>query len=735
MNRWEKNALRALVTLYVLAFATFAIGRHNRFNSSALDLGIQDNVLWNTINGRPFQSAIETPHYLGDHVTLTIPLFSLLYLVREDVRIVLLAQTLFLAAGAFPLAWLAAKKIRWSGAGFAAAMAYLLYPPLGFINRFDFHPEAAVVPLLLFAFWCFEEKKTGWGYILTLLALVSKESYGLVIGTWGLSLVVFDRKLWRRGLFFAVLGFGWSGVALFHIIPYFRGGASDTLTRYKDLGETPGQILTTLATHPGQTLELLLGSVARRQYLWRLLWPLAGLSLLCPRLLIVILPVLGYNLLSGNVSQHSIYYQYNGPAIPWLFVSAILGASALKEGNRFPFNRISVGLRPNLARGWFFLLPFTCLLAFVIHNPFTTRIAPPYFEVGGWQSVGNEAQIREAAGRIPPAASLSTTMALLPHFSHRQNIYLAWGGAALGTDYVLFNLYDERWNTPRSDYDRWLREAREKEQSRVIYFKNGIVLLEHPRMREDREASLDGYFARESENRSVTSAVALRVDPDTGALWGLLRSGSVFDASGGKRVATFDSPGGFVAFDAIPGGGMLALGEMGSVFARGPVELSGDPWRLQRIFTDIEATPDGKGYYILDCFGRVHTFGTARYQGDDFGREDAGAAIDLALTPDGKGYAILRSFGPVTTFGHLSLRDAYQPFGWNIARAIRLTGNDSGYLLDGFGGIHSRGGAPRWVYPGYAPVDRLVDLAIDLEGRIWVMDREGNIHPAHRAGE
>jgi uncharacterized membrane protein len=170
MNRWEKYALRALIALYVLAFAAFAIGRHNRFNSSALDLGIQDNVLWNTLHGRLFQSAIETPHYLGDHVTLTIPRFSLLYLVREDVRIVLLAQTLFLAAGAFPLAWLAAKRLRWRWAGPAAAMAYLLYPPLGFINRFDFHPEAAVVPLLLFAFWCFEEKRTVWGYLLTLFS-------------------------------------------------------------------------------------------------------------------------------------------------------------------------------------------------------------------------------------------------------------------------------------------------------------------------------------------------------------------------------------------------------------------------------------------------------------------------------------------------------------------------------------------------------------------------------------
>jgi hypothetical protein len=326
-------------------------------------------------------------------------------------------------------------------------------------------------------------------------------------------------------------------------------------------------------------------------------------------------------------------------------------------------------------------------------------------------------------------------MALLPHFSHRQNIYLAWGGAALGADYLLFNLYDERWDTPRSDYDKWLREARDKEQSRVIFFENGVLLLEHPRMREDREASLDGYLAREAENRSATSAVALRVDPDTGALWAFLRSGAVFDAASGKSVAAFGLPGDFTAFDVASGGGMLALGEMGKVFTRGSVESSGDPRRFQRIFTDLEATPDGKGYYILDCFGRVHPFGTARYQGDDFGREDAGAAIDLALTPDGKGYAILRSFGPVATFGNLSLHDALQPFGWDIARAIRLTGNDSGYLLDGFGGIHSLGGAPRWVYPGYAPVDRLVDLAIDLEGRIWVMDREGRVHPAQRAGE
>ena len=110
--------------------------------------------------------------------------------------------------------------------------------------------------------------------------------------------------------------------------------------------------------------------------------------------------------------------------------------------------------------------------------------------------------------------------------------------------------------------------------------------------------------------------------------------------------------------------------------------------------------------------------------------------MDLELTPDGQGYAILRSFGNIVSFGNVHLENStYQPFGWDIARALLLTGNDQGYLLDGFGGIHTLGSGPKYRCEEYGEPDRMVDLEMDREGNLWLLDREGRVYSARPVKE
>jgi len=709
MSRLELLWVKTFVAIFIIVLSVYAIGRHNRFNSSALDLGIQDNVLWNTIHGRPFASSIETPNYLGDHVTLTIPLFSLLYLIWENVRIVLIAQVVLLALGAFPLSTLAAEKLKRPGSGPAVALAYLLYPPLAFICRFDFHPEVAVLPLFLFAVLCFERKKNAWGYLLTFLALVSKEQIGMVIGFWGISLWAFEKN-WRRGLLFIILGFGWSWIALFQIIPHFRGTPSDTLDRYSELSVGSGELL----------------------YLWQLLWPLAGLCFLCPRLFLVAVPVLAYNLLSENVNQHCLFYQYNAPAIPWLFLGAIEGLAWLQSRTFRTRN-----FKP-VARYWLWALPLCCALAFVHYKPFTAKIRPPHFEVYGWEEVDNAAQIQEAAAMIPPDAELTTTMALLPHFSHRRGIFLWWQGAYFDSEYLLGNLYDHRWWTlSRNQYLDGLRKAIDEHGHKVIYFRNGVVLTAKSSPRKDRTQEVRQFldFSR------VTGplAVDLEWDPRGDLLRTFYNTGwplkdpfapnKGFDNSGRSNL--------YVAYEFLPRGKgkALALLETGRVKSWAGAERYGDARGILPIFADIELSADHQGYYLLDHFGRVHAFGSARHLGDDREQDDSGRAIDLELTPGGKGYLILRSHGRVASFGDARLNSPRSLFGWDIARDLCLTGTDSGYILDGFGGIHSLGNAPPLRCDAYCEEDRMVDLEFDPQGRAYLLDRDGKLYPVRPAEE
>ncbi len=80
----------------------------------------------------------------------------------------------------------------------------------------------------------------------------------------------------------------------------------------------------------------------------------------------------------------------------------------------------------------------------------------------------------------------------------------------------------------------------------------------------------------------------------------------------------------------------------------------------------LEPTPDGRGAWILDETGAVHTLGTAPHAGDLSG-QDAVSVVDLQTTTSGTGYWIASSGGGVASFGDAGTFP--QP-----SRAARLVG-------------------------------------------------------------
>jgi uncharacterized membrane protein len=436
-----------LALIGVLVFSGFAITRHERLNSSTYDLGIKDQVIWNTSQGRWFASSVEVTHYLGDHVQLIFLPLALLYRLWPDVRLLLVIQAAGLAAGVLPLYWLALRRLGNRGLALAFSFLYLCYPALGFINRFGFHAVSFSIPLFLFAYWSLESQRPRLATLFVLLALCCREEVGLTVSALGVYVLLARRgKKW--GALWALAGVAWSLIAMFVVIPAFRGTASDTLGRYGWLGDSPVAMLHTLLTRPGYVIDhQFVAAPFRWQFLLRLLLPLGFLSLLNPSVLAIGLPSLAYNLLSKAPPQSSIYFQYVSPAIPFLFLAALEGMGWLNgrigtSSARRRWQRVLVLL---LATGTF--------SALVLDNPFSKPIDEPYFEVYAWEQKVDREAFERVAQHVPADASLSTMMAYGPHLSHRQQLYLFYDKGARGqqvfrfpqTDYLLLNLDDLRW--------------------------------------------------------------------------------------------------------------------------------------------------------------------------------------------------------------------------------------------------------------------------------------------------
>ncbi len=222
--------------------------RYNTFKATAFDLGNMDQVLWNTIHGRPFQFTNQGSDFYGPptrlaiHVEPIILPLSLLYLFHADARLLLVFQTLMIAAGGWPIYVLTRKYIPTLPLlASAMVLAYYLMPALLSVNLFDFHPVSLATPFLLYAILAIEYKRYGWFLLACVLAASCKEDVPFAVALLGV-LVIWKYKLPRLGVLLLCSGIAWGLIAFLVVIPHFYPGAvhSNYWYRYESLGSSPG---------------------------------------------------------------------------------------------------------------------------------------------------------------------------------------------------------------------------------------------------------------------------------------------------------------------------------------------------------------------------------------------------------------------------------------------------------------------------------------------------------------
>ncbi|MCP4362075.1 MAG: DUF2079 domain-containing protein [Chloroflexi bacterium] len=473
--RW----LLLMVGIWAIVLASYAILRHERMNSSVYDFGIKSQVIWNTAHGRWFASSIEVTQYLGDHFQLIFLPLAGLYRLWPNPNALLLVQSLLLALAAVPIYRIASRHLHSQKLALAFAAAYLLYPTVGFINRFDFHPITFVVFFFLIALDLLETDHPWWASFFIFLALITREEIGLTIFALGL-FVIFIEKRPRLGAVWAIVGLLYSILILFAIMPAFRGGTTDSMLRYAWLGDGPVEMAQTLLTRPAFILGRLLGDPVRQQFLLKILLPLGFLSLLSPAALAVGLPALGINLLSDVPSQSSIYFQYMSPLIPFIFLAAIMGTATLQKwlNGRISPKKFTWGLI-----AW---LGTAILLAWLLDNPFTTQIDTPYYPVYALEPVTNRQAFNETQALLPPNAPVATMMGYGSHLSLRPELYLFYDRLKLmerpyafpHTPYALLNLTDLRWGVNARIFYSAIETAIGRFGYEAIYFYDDVLLLQ-----------------------------------------------------------------------------------------------------------------------------------------------------------------------------------------------------------------------------------------------------------------
>jgi len=436
-------------------------------------------TIWNTAHGRLFEISLDRAKdtqligsYLGNHVRPILLLLAPIYLLLPDPRLLLILQTMALGLGAVPLFWIAQRKLtsRYSQVGLV--VGYLLYPALGYLNLFDFHPIALSIPLLFVAYWALTEERQILFWAAIVLALATKEEMVVPIAAFGFYCLF--HPLWRRtGAGLLMLASLWAFASFFVVIPYHNEGRSYRFfTMWSHLlSQLPAGLR---GESSPQTLSSL--SADARLFLVHLFLPLCFLPLLGPGLLAVSLPSLAYLLLADDPFLHSIGYQYSAVLIPWLFLATVQGLGRLERWYR-------PGHVTRMAR-----LPLGLLLGMTIGGILLFNPVLFHWQTGAFSCVTHGEHVGIALAQIPDQAGVATINSFGAHVAHRR--YLM----SIDTyplplrqdhlqhvDYVLLDLVDCRAvesSQSRDTYTDMVLQLLDTKQFGIRYWSDRILLLE-----------------------------------------------------------------------------------------------------------------------------------------------------------------------------------------------------------------------------------------------------------------
>ncbi len=310
------------------------------------DSAMYEEHLWNLTHGKGFRSYLDQGLFLGEHIQVVHLLLLPLYVVWPSHLLLELTQSVALAAGAMPVFWMARRASGSARIGCWVALAYLLYPPMQFldiaIDFKTFRPEAFVIPAYLFALDQFERRRFKTAIVCLLIGLSAKEDYAIALAPFGVWLAATEfwkvrgdsvaapdhRRMGAVGVGLAILAVAYLLFATRVAMPYFRSGNELHYVRYfSKFGESFGEVVFNMLTSPMLVLSELT-SAPSIIYLLAVFVPLAFTPLWSPSRLLVAAPLLVLLCLNEVIRQDPFpRHHFQAPVIPLLFW-AMTGAMA-----------------------------------------------------------------------------------------------------------------------------------------------------------------------------------------------------------------------------------------------------------------------------------------------------------------------------------------------------------------------------------------------------------------------
>ncbi|MEC4892306.1 MAG: DUF2079 domain-containing protein [Oscillatoria sp. PMC 1051.18] len=515
---WDKLQKTPGLRLVVAAAIAFflltlflTLHRHYSFYSS-YDQGIFNQVFWNNLHGRFFQSSLssqlstnvvhndELPtvyyHRLGQHFTPALLTWLPIYALFPNPATLTVLQVIFVTAAGLVLYALARQYLAPNLAGLITISFYCANAILG-PTLANFH-DLSQIPLFFFTLLLAMEKRWWWLFaIFAILILAVREDSAVILFGIGVYMVV-SKRFPRLGLAVCTLSFSYILFLTNLIMPlfsddisqrfmlekfgqYVEGDEASTLEIIGGMISQPWLLLVELVTPVDRTFNYLLGH-------WL---PLAFIPAIAPNAWIIAgFPLMKLFLAKGQ-SVLAINIRYAMTVVPGLFYGTIIWWS--KHSN--------LGKKSLFRRFWSFCLCLSLIFTFTSSTSALNRafyfLLPDSFEPWVYISLPKQwhhvKKMRPLLAKIPAEASVSATTYIIPHLSSRREI-LRLPLLALRNDnrkitkvdYLIADLwrlreyqpaFNQEWEELR-DLTNLIDSVTKQEEYGIINFQDGVILLQ-----------------------------------------------------------------------------------------------------------------------------------------------------------------------------------------------------------------------------------------------------------------
>src|SRR6266853_968035 len=367
--RTGRTLAGSLTLLALAAYASISVYRHEHYASNAFDLAVQDQTVWGYSRGEfIYNTVLGIPNLLGDHFHPMLATLAPFMLVWNSAEVLLVGQAVLLAVAGIPI-YLWAERELGPLAGVAFQAAYLVFWGVLAGVIYDFHHAAFAVPALSTALYATLTRRNWLLVPAVLWAMLTREEIALTLIALGFYILVVQRRWILGGVLMAVNAV-WLGALLGFVIPALGGGVAYRHWTYDALGSGPVNAASHVIRHPIDSLKLLF-TPATKTRVWIGSFAAFALLPLASPVLLVALPSFLERFWSSSPNFWSFHFQYSMVPAP------ILAFAAMD----------------------------TCV-----------RVAR--LLRGRWA-----AEINECLAAIPGDAAVAASNTLVPHLSHRAEIY------------------------------------------------------------------------------------------------------------------------------------------------------------------------------------------------------------------------------------------------------------------------------------------------------------------------